>query len=146
MQATVIEFVVPGVPVPQPRPRVRVAGGHAFAYTPGDHPVHTFREAVAIAAKIAGATPVGTEVDIEIEGLFVFARPASHFLKSGELSASATRRPRPDTDNIGKAVKDALNKVAYADDNQVVDERWRRRYGARGEAAHSIVTIRVLHE
>ena len=35
---------------------------------------------------------------------------------------------KPDWDNIGKIVSDALNGIAYRDDSQVVDSRVRKIY------------------
>ena len=37
------------------------------------------------------------------------------------LSGKLRPRTKPDLDNIAKIVCDALNKVAYYDDNQVID-------------------------
>jgi Holliday junction resolvase RusA-like endonuclease len=53
-------------------------------------------------------------------------RPPSHYLKSGEVSASgrrAGRRPRvkPDVDNAAKLVLDALEKYAYPSDVAIVE-------------------------
>lgn len=38
---------------------------------------------------------------------------------------------KPDIDNVVKAVLDALNKVAYRDDNQVVELQIRKQYSER---------------
>ncbi len=52
---------------------------------------------------------------------FRYQRPKSHYLK-GSLREDAPKHfvQVPDLDNIEKAVLDALNKVAYADDKQIV--------------------------
>lgn len=51
-----------------------------------------------------------------------FARPASHWTTRGALSSAGLRAgpPRPDVDNLVKAVMDALNGMAWRDDTQVV--------------------------
>ena len=57
-----ITFSVPGDPVPQPRARVSTVGGFARAYVPARHPVHEYREAVAMAAAapvLAPKRPIG---------------------------------------------------------------------------------------
>jgi Holliday junction resolvase RusA-like endonuclease len=110
-----LTFSVPGEPVPQPRPRVSTAGGFARAYVPGKHPVHAYREAIAAAARGAGLTTTGEVLNVVIDA--VFERPKSHMRKSG-VRPDAPRLPRPDVDNIAKAVLDALQDV-MGDDSLV---------------------------
>jgi len=110
-----ITFSVSGEPVPQPRPRVSTAGGFARAYVPGKHPVHAYREAISAAARGAGLTTTGEPLNVVIDA--VFQRPKSHMRKSG-VKADAPKLPRPDVDNIAKAVLDALQDV-MGDDSLV---------------------------
>lgn len=109
-----ITFSVPGDPVPQPRPRVSTAGGFARAYVPKQHPVHAYRQAVAAAARAAGLAETGEPLNVVIDA--VFGRPKSHMNKSG-VKPTAPTLPRPDVDNIGKAVLDALQDVIGDDTN-----------------------------
>ncbi len=110
-----ITFSVPGNPVPQPRPRVTVRGKHGHAYTPATHPVHAYRKALQLAAVDAGLRPTAGLVEVIIDA--VYARPPSHMTKKG-VKAAAPKVPRPDVDNIGKAVLDAIGPV-LGDDTQV---------------------------
>jgi Holliday junction resolvase RusA-like endonuclease len=119
-----ITFSVPGDPVPQPRPRVSTAGGFARAYVPKDHPIHAYRQAVAVAAQAAGVLQATGPVSIIIDA--VFARPKSHLNKSG-VKPNAPALPRPDVDNLGKAVLDALQDVMGDDTNVsrlLVEKSW----------------------
>lgn len=109
-----VSFSVPGDPVPQPRARITTRGGHGHAYTPKSHPVHAYRQAVALCAKSAGVVAATDPVAVVIDA--VFARPKSHMNKSG-VKATAPRIPRPDVDNIAKAVLDALQTVMGDDTN-----------------------------
>jgi Holliday junction resolvase RusA-like endonuclease len=110
-----ITFSVPGNPVPQPRVRVSTRGGFARAYVPSKHPVHDYRTQLAMAARLAGLTATGEPLDVVIDA--VFERPKSHLLKSG-VKKTAPRLPRPDVDNVAKAVLDSLQDV-MGDDSLV---------------------------
>jgi Holliday junction resolvase RusA-like endonuclease len=119
-----ITFTVAGNPVPQPRPRITVRGKHGHAYTPPEHPVHAYRQAIALHAKAAGVTATGEPVSVVIDA--VFARPKSHMRKAG-VKPTAPKLPRPDVDNIGKAVLDALQDVMGDDTcvaRLVVEKSW----------------------
>jgi Holliday junction resolvase RusA-like endonuclease len=130
-----ITFSVPGDPVPQPRPRYSSRGGFARAYVPSKHPVHAYREAIALAAKLAGVTITGEPVSVIIDA--VFARPKSHRNKAG-VKASAPSLPRPDCDNVAKAALDALTGVAWEDDSQVARLVVEKSYGDEGRT-----TVRI---
>ncbi len=119
-----ITFSIPGDPVPQPRPRITVRGKHGHAYVPKDHPIHAYRQAVAVAARAAGVTEAGGPVSVIVDA--VFARPKSHLNKSG-VKPTAPALPRPDVDNLGKAVLDALHDVMGDDTNVsrlLVEKTW----------------------
>jgi Holliday junction resolvase RusA-like endonuclease len=119
-----ITFSVPGDPVPQPRPRITVRGRHGHAYVPKDHAIHAYRQAVALAARAAGLVEATAPVSVIVDA--VFARPKSHLTKSG-VKASAPALPRPDVDNLGKAVLDALQEVMGDDKNVsrlLVEKSW----------------------
>jgi len=111
-------------PSPKPRPRVSTRGGFAKAYVPAKHPVHEYRDRVAHAARAAGLTRGDRPVTVEINA--TFGRPRSHYLKAG-VKASAPELPRPDCDNVAKAVLDALQDV-MGDDTRVarlvVEKAW----------------------
>jgi Holliday junction resolvase RusA-like endonuclease len=119
-----VTFTVPGDPVPQPRPRVSTRGGYGRAYVPAKHPVHEFRSRVARAAQAAGLTKAASPVTIKIEA--TFGRPRSHYRKAG-VKPTAPTLPRPDCDNLAKAVLDALQDV-LGDDTKVsrlvVEKKW----------------------
>lgn len=110
-----VTFTVAGEPVPQPRPRVSTRGGFARAYVPSQHPVHAYRAAIAEEAAKAGLEETGEPVEVIVDA--VFARPKSHMTKKG-VKPSAPQLPRPDVDNVAKAILDALQDV-MGDDTKV---------------------------
>jgi Holliday junction resolvase RusA-like endonuclease len=129
-----VTFTVPGNPVPQPRPRVSTVGGFARAFVPAKHPVHGFRTRVSRAARDAGLVRADRPVTVTIEA--TFGRPRSHYRKTG-VKPTAPLLPRPDVDNVGKAVLDALQDV-MGDDTRVarltVSKSW-------GTAGSTLVTV-----
>ena len=114
-----ISFFVPGLPVAQPRQRHRVAfvGNRAVAqnYTPKTDPVQTWKATIRL---IAGcqAEPGMWEGPLQLRASFVFPRPKSKTRKKNEGEWKASK---PDWDNLGKALCDALNGVLWRDDAQL---------------------------
>jgi Holliday junction resolvase RusA-like endonuclease len=76
--------------------------------------VHEYRTQIAAAARDAGLTETGEPLSVVIDA--VFARPKSHLRKSG-VKPDAPKLPRPDVDNLAKAVLDALQHVVGDDTN-----------------------------
>jgi Holliday junction resolvase RusA-like endonuclease len=120
-----VTFTIAGEPVPQPRPRVSTRGGFARAYVPKEHPVHAYRKAIAEAADEAGLVAQDEPLNVVIDA--VFERPKSHLNKAG-VKATAPRLPRPDVDNIAKAILDALQDV-IGDDTLVARLVVEKSYG-----------------
>jgi Holliday junction resolvase RusA-like endonuclease len=120
-----VTFTIAGEPVPQPRPRVSTRGGFARAYVPKEHPVHAYRKAIAEAADEAGLVAQDEPLNVVIDA--VFARPKSHLTRAG-VKPTAPRLPRPDVDNLAKAVLDALQDV-IGDDTLVARLVVEKSYG-----------------
>ena len=142
----VLDIVIPGQPVPQPRPRLSTWGGRARAYTPSGHPIHAYRQAVELLAKASGTGATDGAVSVEIEA--VYARPPSHWTKTG-LASSAPDYPGRnlgDWDNVAKGVLDAITDAGtvWHDDAQVVEASVRKRFAARTEEARTRVIVRRL--
>lgn len=78
-------------------------------------------------------------VDVEL----YYKIPSSTSKKKKALMLEGEIRPivKPDWDNAGKIVCDALNKVAFYDDKQVVDGAVHKYYG---DVPKAVVTIRDI--
>ncbi|GAW29387.1 RusA family crossover junction endodeoxyribonuclease [Carboxydocella sp. ULO1] len=105
----VFEFVVPGRPVPAVRmtQRGKFVKQRAQQYL-------AYKEAVAWYAVRAGVRRINGPVAVEII-IYLADKKAG------------------DWDNYGKAITDALNKVAYKDDRQIVDGRVIKKTCTKGE-------------
>jgi Holliday junction resolvase RusA-like endonuclease len=118
-----VRIFIPGEPVAQPRPKVSTKNGFPRAYTELHHPIHAFKQAIRLAYVNAGGEVIEGPVSIRI--FCWFERPKGHSKKRRQQPEPKTTKP--DLDNVGKAILDALNKVAYIDDGQVnrlTVEKW----------------------
>jgi Holliday junction resolvase RusA-like endonuclease len=110
-----MKIFIPGEPIAQPRVKVSTKGGFARAYTERDHPIHAYKQAIRLAYVNAGGEVLEGPVSIKI--VCWFDRPKSHSKKRRQQQEPKTTKP--DLDNVGKAILDALNEIAYNDDGQV---------------------------
>lgn len=127
-----IVFPVPGKPYAKKRPRFSRRIGRAF--DPHENAV-----AEASIGHIAARyfdTPLTGPVRLEVEAVFV--PPASWSKKRRAMAIGEPHTQKPDGDNLLKAAKDALNRIAWADDAQVHDARIVKRWGAESQ---TIITI-----
>ena len=69
---------------------------------------------------------------VEVSVGIYFAVPKSYSKERTTKCLANVIRPtcKPDADNVLKAVCDALNGIAYADDREITDTRTYKRYGA----------------
>lgn len=116
-------FLVHGLPVGKQRPRVvRMPTGAVRTFTP-DKTIH-FEQAIRDAAVAAGVTcsdgPIGLDV------VSCWPEPKSWSKKQAREAELARldgmlvpKESKPDADNVGKAVADALEGVAYPTDGRV---------------------------
>lgn len=126
--AVKIEFTVPGQPVAKQRPKFARIGSFVKTYTPKETVNYESLVRLAAAQAMNGADPMEGPLTLQVE--IHLTIPTSTSKKQQALMAQGCVLPtkRPDCDNIGKAVLDALNGVAWRDDAQVVDLRFRKRY------------------
>lgn len=117
-----IQFFIPGTPKGQPRPKAFSRGGHAGVYDPAT--ANEWKQNVRDAAKKTGSTiPGNFPLSVFME--FRIARPKGHYgsgKKSTVLKPSAPRWhvSKPDSDNLAKAVMDALNDCGFWTDDSIV--------------------------
>jgi len=114
-----IEFEILGTPRPQPRPRFRNTSYGVRIYTVQE--VLDYKADIASIAKSKIKSPIVGAIKIEVH-VYV-QRPKSLSKKI----VNCTKRP--DLDNYVKLVFDALNKVAYNDDGQIIELIATKSYG-----------------
>lgn len=109
----------------KPRAKQRPQHAQGQTYTPA--PTVNAEALIKVFALHMGVRPLTGPVVLDIK--VFLARPLGH-TRAQRQSPWATTRP--DWDNYGKLVSDALNAIGYADDAHVVDARVRKLYAAEG--------------
>ena len=125
-------FTVPGEPKPKQRPRVSVVSGRiTHAYTPAETVAYEAKVRNAYMDAYPAALPFPKLTPLEVEAVFYLPIPASWSRKAREKAEAGRKTPtkRPDLDNLLKAILDAVNGIAWADDCQIIRTVCEKRYG-----------------
>ena len=131
-----IEFKLPGEPVAWSRAG---RGGNVTFTKP---PQAAYMQALGWACKQAmqGRKPFSGPVKLSVHANYL--PPASWSNKKASLARqNRWKVSKPDLDNLAKIVADALNGIAYIDDNQIVSFEASKSYGFND---HLIVWIDEL--
>lgn len=134
-------FVIPGAPYAKKRHRsfFNKKMGRAQAVNPAEN--KSFEAKVAEIALTHMPGPIDGPVRIIVEAIFDPAASWSKRRRAAALGGYHTQKP--DGDNILKAVKDGLNRVAWADDCQVAEATIIKRWGERAETRITLYSVRA---
>lgn len=123
-----MEIVVEVEPKGKGRPRFTRTG---HAYTPAR--TREYEELIAARALEAmqGRQPIPKDVPLRVTIVAVFGVPVSWTKKKrlAALQGVLRHTRKPDYDNVGKAVCDALNGIVFEDDCQIVSGEVEKVYG-----------------
>lgn len=125
----VVTFEIPGLPIAKGRPRFARRGKFISTYTPVK--TKTYEDIVRACARAAmGASePLETPVAAYIYINMPVPKTYSKQRTKDCLSGKEKHTKRPDADNIGKAITDAMNEIIYMDDSQIVELHIKKLYG-----------------
>jgi len=130
---------VDGVPVAQPRQRVTTIAGRPHNYTPTKHPVQAWKAAVAMGhSERWNGAPLDGPLRLEVR--FALPRP-QRLLARKWRDLTVWHASRPDMDNLLKATKDALSRLAWRDDAQVCQVYAEKRYANVDESPHAVISV-----
>lgn len=120
----VFTMTVYGSPISQPRQRhrkIKTNAGQEFVqnYTERGHPVQQWKADIKQAALAVGLLAALLEGPVALECRFYLPRPKG-LMRKKDPPGPVWHTKKPDIDNLYKAVQDALAKVLWHDDNQVV--------------------------
>lgn len=126
-----VQFDIPGKPFAKQRPRATARGGFARVYTPKE--TVSFERVVGQIAAPLFAAPIVGPVRLTI--VAVFEPPPSWSKKKRAAHLHRPHLQKPDLDNCAKAIKDALNRIAWGDDAQVSEMHVSKVWGNRASTA-----------
>lgn len=133
-------FFIPGKPFAKKRARSFYNKRMGRAVTVNDPDNRTFEQAVAAIAVPLFSEPMQGPVSVEVTATFA---PAASWSKKRRAEAMGQyHTQKPDADNILKAVKDGLNRIAWADDCQVAETICRKVWGDLEGTAVRVVPAR----
>ena len=138
------DFEIEGKPVGKGRPRFKRMGNFVQTYTP--EATKEYEKLVGMRFQNSGGVITDKPVKIEIVAFFT---PSKSTRKKDRIEMLANRilpMKKPDADNIAKIVLDALNKIAYVDDSQVIELVVKKRYAAEAKVSVHIEEIETEGE
>jgi len=131
-----LHFFVPGKPRGQQRPRfVRKLG---IAFTPKESVNAMASVRHEFTAKYTGHVPVDYPVRLLVVAYFPMPKSRPKWFREHVWVHPTEYPQKPDWDNIGKLVADALNQVAWRDDALVVSACVEKFYCWQGQAEPGI--------
>ena len=116
-----IQFTVIGEPIGKQRPKFSTFNGHAMAYTP--QKTVNYETLVKLSyQQQCNDKPYEKDIPLRAEITAYFPIPKSASMKRKKMMLEGQIRPtkKVDIDNCMKIIFDALNKIAYYDDAQIV--------------------------
>lgn len=107
-----VKLIVPGKPVGKERPRF--AKGRAYTASMTATYEELTRKLYKVNRKMEGT------LKAEIVAYYPIPKSTSNKKRVAMLNNEIRPIVKPDLDNVAKIILDSLNKVAYADDSQIV--------------------------
>lgn len=130
MNRRTLTFALAGKPRGKGRPRFTNRGGYVKTYTDADTVAYEGGIARVARQALAGAPPLTGPLAAFVRVCVGVPASASKKAQAAMLAGETYPTKVPDLDNIIKGVLDGCNKVAFADDKQIVDLHSTKRYGA----------------
>lgn len=120
-----VSMILPGDPRGKGRPRFRIVrpkGGQEFVSVYTDGETAAYEQALAWVGSAAwrGKPPLDIALTVFAEAFMPIPASWSKRKQAAAVSGELVPTGKPDGDNIQKCVGDALNKIIWIDDSQIV--------------------------
>lgn len=140
-----VKFIVPGAPKGKARARtVRGRGGNSFSYTPEQTVL--YENLIKCCYRQEANSMIfndGQPLKVTIIAYYPIVKSTSKKKKQQMLDDLMFPTKKPDIDNIAKSILDALNKLAYRDDTQVVTLHMEKHYADEPRVEVGIEEIEI---
>ena len=140
-----VKFIVPGAPKGKARARtVRGRGGNSFSYTPEQTVL--YENLIKCCSRQEANSMIfndGQPLKVTIIAYYPIVKSTSKKKKQQMLDDLMFPTKKPDIDNIAKSILDALNKLAYRDDTQVVTLHMEKHYADEPRVEVEIEEIEI---
>lgn len=113
-------FTIPGEPQGKGRPRVVRTGAFTKTYTPEKTATYENLVKVEFQRQCPDLWIPSAPVRMTIRAYYGLAKSDSMKKRRAKLDGLFRPTKKPDCDNVGKIIADALNGLAYEDDSQIV--------------------------
>lgn len=130
-----ISFTVAGTPVTQGSKNAYIVGNRAIVVNVNHKKLTAWRAIIALTAKNMGVEMIEKGRGVSMAITFYLSRPRYHYRKNGKLNpayANAHFAKAPDLSKLVRAAEDALTRVAYYDDSQIVRMTCEKKYSDKG--------------
>lgn len=121
-------FTIAGEPMGKGRPQFSTYGGRITARTPQRTVAYENLVKMEYKAQAGLQFPDDAMLSVRIFAYLSIPKSVSEKKRTAMLEGLIRPTKKPDHDNIGKIVCDALNGIAYRDDAQIVDSLVRKFY------------------
>lgn len=122
------------------RPRMNTRTGRA--YTPTKTKNYEYLVRQLFLYKYPNYKPIEGSVIMTIIAYFGIPKSTSKKKEAEMLSGGISPTKKPDWDNIGKIISDALNKFAFKDDAQIIDVRILKKYAKTPKVIVKVQDVR----
>ena len=134
-----VVFIIWSEPVAKGRPRF--AKGRT--YTPKKTKQYEDRVAEIASREMQSKPPLGGAVKMEVIACFRVPHSWPSWKRLAAQAGLLGHTHRPDLDNIGKAVSDALNGIVYEDDCQITEMDIKKLYGYRDCVQVKVTPLKI---
>lgn len=126
-----LRIFIPGKVSGKGRPRFARMGNFVRAYTPKETENAEGIIRTMAMQQLAGRPPSTAPIYLQVVAMLMPPQSWPNWKRVAAFDGNIEATTKPDLDNIMKLVKDALNKVVWADDAQVVICHASKGYGVR---------------
>jgi len=132
------KFTIYGEPQGKGRPNFSKIAGHVTTRTPDETVLYENLVQTEYRLQSGQRFPDDAMLDVRVFAYYSIPKSVSKKKRQAMLNHKIRPTKKPDFDNIGKVICDALNKIAYRDDSQIVDAMVRKFYS---DTPRVVVTI-----